>query len=171
MAQRTPSLQARAALLMLCLIASPLVRANVTVEIHGVEDELRTNVLAYLSFDRYRKSESLTPDTLERLHNRVDREVAAALKPFGYYDPKTTSDLEDLGGGNWRVNVNIDPGPPMLLDHVEVRVLGPGSHDLLFTRLLDNLPLRPGNRLNHPAYEKVKGDLQRTALIYGYLVA
>ena len=50
---------------------------------------LRANVLAYLSFDRYRKSESLSADALERLHNRVEREVAAALKPFGYYEPKT----------------------------------------------------------------------------------
>ncbi len=36
--------------------------------------------------------------------------MAAALKPFGYYEPKTQSNLEDLGGGNWRVNVNIEPG-------------------------------------------------------------
>ena len=64
-------------------------RANIEIEVRGVDDQLRNNVLAYLSFDRYRKSESLSADTLERLHNRVEREVAAALKPFGYYEPKT----------------------------------------------------------------------------------
>ena len=152
-------------------LCAPLARANIEIEVKGVDETLRANVLAYLSFDRYRKSESLSPDTLERLHNRVEREVAAALKPFGYYEPQTKSDLEDLGGGNWRVNVNIEPGQPVLLDHVEVHVLGPGSRDVLFTRLLDNLPLRPGNRLNHPAYEKVKGDLQRTASNFGYVDA
>src|ERR1700720_522779 len=31
----------RAALILMCLIASPLVRANVTVEVHGVDDQLR----------------------------------------------------------------------------------------------------------------------------------
>jgi translocation and assembly module TamA len=161
----------RLSLALVFLLCAPLARANVEIEIKGIDETLRANVVAYLSFDRYRKSESLTPDALERLHNRVDREVAAALKPFGYYEPKTQSNLEDLGGGNWRVNVNIDPGQPVLLDRVDVHVLGPGSHDVLFTRLLDNLPLRPGNRLNHATYDKVKGDLQRTASNYGYLDA
>lgn len=162
--------RSRLSLALAFALCAPLARANIEIEVKGVDETLRANVIAYLSFDRYRKSE-LSPDTLERLHNRVDREVAAALKPFGYYEPQTKSDLEDLGGGNWRVNVNIDPGRPVLLDHVEVRVLGAGSHDVLFTRLLDNLPLRPGNRLNHSTYEKVKGDLQRTASNYGYVDA
>jgi translocation and assembly module TamA len=153
------------------VLCTPPARANIEIEVKGVDETLRANVIAYLSFDRYRQSESLSTDTLERLHNRVDREVAAALKPFGYYEPKTQSNLEDLGSGNWRVHVNIELGQPVLLDHVDVHVLGPGAHDLLFTRLLDNLPLRPGNRLNHAAYDKVKGDLQRTASNYGYFDA
>jgi len=34
---------------------------------------------------------------------------------------------------------------------------------VLFERITSNLPLRPGRRLSHAAYEKLKGDLQRTA--------
>lgn len=173
MAQRRSPVLAtwRSSLCIAFALCAPIARANIDIEVKGVDETLRANVIAYLSFDRYRQSESLSPDTLERLHNRVDREVAAALRPFGYYEPKTQSTLQDLGDGNWRVNVNIDPGQPVLLDRVDVHVLGPGSHDVLFTRLLDNLPLRPGNRLNHATYDKVKGDLQRTASNYGYLDA
>ena len=151
-------------------VASPA-RANVEIEIRGVEEELRQNVLAYLSFDRYRKSEALSADAIERLHNRVEREVAAALKPFGYYEPKSHAELHDLGSGNWRVNLEIDPGQPVLMDHVDVHVTGPGAKDVLFERVTANLPLRSGRRLNHAAYEKIKGDLQRTAANYGYLDA
>jgi translocation and assembly module TamA len=163
--------RSRLSLAVAFVLCAPLARANIEIEVKGVDETLRDNVVAYLSFDRYRKSEAMSRDTVERLHNRVEREVAAALKPFGYYEPKTRSDLQDLGNGNWRVIVNIDPGQPVLLDHVDVHVLGPGSHDILFTRLLDNIPLRPGNRLNHAVYDKVKGDLQRTAANYGYLDA
>src|SRR3954467_2891286 len=141
--------RSRLSLAIVFVLCAPLARANIEIEVKGVDDTLRANVIAYLSFDRYRKSESLTSDTLERLHNRVDREVAAALRPFGYYEPKTQSNLEDLGGGNWRGNVNTELGQPLGPDRVDVHVPGPGSHDVLFTRLLDTLALRPGNRLNH----------------------
>ncbi|MBV9696989.1 MAG: hypothetical protein JO005_08705, partial [Gammaproteobacteria bacterium] len=78
-------------MVVLCLLVAPLTHgANaVNVEVHGVNDELRDNVLAYLSFERYRKGGvDLNADTVERLHNRVEREVDAALRPFGYYEPK-----------------------------------------------------------------------------------
>ena len=161
----------RLSLAIAFVLCAPLARANIEIEVKGVDETLRANVIAYLSFDRYRKSETLSADTLERLHNRVDREVAAALRPYGYYEPKTQSNLEDLGGGNWRVNVNIELGQPIVLGRVDVHVTGPGSRDVLFTRLLDNLPLRQGERLNHAVYDKMKGDLQRTASNFGYLDA
>lgn len=175
MSQRSPHVQAnwlcRLFVAILTAFWLPAASANIEIDVRGVDDELRNNVLAYLSFDRYRKSESLTLDTLERLHNRVEREVAAALKPFGYYEPKTKSELQDLGGGNWRVHVTIDPGPPVLMDRVDVHLSGPGANDILFQRIASNLPLRKGDRLSHTAYEKIKGDLQRTASNYGYLDA
>jgi translocation and assembly module TamA len=179
MAQRNPHVQAirlrRMALALVwfvvCLGMGGPARANVEIEVRGVDDELRANVLAYLSFDRYKKSEALSADAIERLHNRVEREVAAALKPFGYYEPKSHAELRDLGSGNWRVVIDIDPGEPVLMDKVDVRVTGPGAKDPLFERITSNLPLRPGKRLNHAAYEKIKGDLQRTAANYGYLDA
>src|ERR1700709_1829459 len=124
MAQRTSSLPARAALLLLCLIGSPLVRASVTVEVHGVEDELRTNVLAYLSFERYKKTTDLSDDTIERLHDRVERQVASAARAFGYYQPKLHADLTNNGKGDWTVTIDIDPGEPVLVDIIDVQVHG-----------------------------------------------
>ena len=163
----------RAPTLLLCLLAGPLAHAaGVTVEVRGVEDEVRDNVLAYLSFERYRKGGvELNADTVERLHNRVEREVDAALRPFGYYEPKVESTVTDQGRGDWRVVIDIAPGAPVLVDQIEVRVNGPGGKDALFQRILNNLPLHSGDRLSHPAYDSIKADLQRTAATYGYLDA
>ncbi len=174
MAQRNSLMLAlghsRAALVLMCLIASTSA-ANVNVEIRGVEDELKTNVLAYLSFERYKKTTDLSEDTIERLHDRVEREVQSALRPFGYYEPKVHSELVNGGKGDWRVTIDIDPGQPVVLNHIDVQVHGPGERDALFTRILDNLPLHPGERLNHAGYDNLKGELQRTAATYGYLDA
>lgn len=161
----------RAWLAAMCLIASQVARANITVEIHGVDEQLRANVLAYLSFERYKKRTDLSNDTVERLHTRVEREVQAALKPFGYYEPTVESDVKDLGHGEWKVTVDIDPGPPVLVDKIEVKVDGPGATDPLFERITSNPPLHAGDRLSHATYEAIKSDLQRTAATYGYLDA
>jgi len=163
----------RAPGLLLCLLAGPLAHAaSVTVEVRGVAAEVRDNVLAFLSFERFRRGGvDLNADTVERLHNRVDREVDAALRPFGYYEAKVESNVTDLGHGDWRVVIDITPGTPVLLDHVDVRVDGPGESDPLFRRILNNLPLHSGDRLSHAAYDAVKADLQRTAATFGYLDA
>jgi len=159
----------RAPGLLLCLLAGPLAHAaSVTVEVRGVPDEVRDNVLAFLSFERYRRGGvDLNADTVERLHNRVDREVDAALRPFGFYEPKVESTLTDQGHGDWRVVIDINPGPPVLVANMDVRVTGPGESDPLFRRIVDNLPMHSGDRLSHAAYEAIKADLQRTAATYG----
>src|SRR5690349_10515728 len=70
------------------LAAAPLRAAGVNVEVRGVNDTVRANVLAYLSFERYKKGGlDLNADMIERLHNRVERETQEALRPFGYYEP------------------------------------------------------------------------------------
>jgi translocation and assembly module TamA len=163
--------RSRIALLIGCLLVCAQASADIDVEIKGVNEELRRNVLTYLSFERYKKRDKLDRDTLERLLNRVDREVQAALKPFGYYDPKVQAGLEDKGGGNWRVRIQIDPGSPVIMAKIDVQVHGPGEHDPLFERIIAHLPLSVGARLSHAAYEQIKGDLQRTAATYGYLDA
>jgi translocation and assembly module TamA len=170
---RGPRSLRRAPGLLLCLLAAPLAQAaGVTVEVRGVEDEVRDNVLAYLSFERYRRGGvELNADTVERLHNRVEREVDAALRPFGYYEPKVESTVSEQGRGDWRVVINIDTGTPVLVDHIDVRVDGPGESDPLFQRILNNLPLHKGDRLSHAAYDAIKADLQRTAATYGYMDA
>jgi translocation and assembly module TamA len=101
----------------------------------------------------------------------VEREVQSALRPFGYYEPQVESSVSDLGHGDWRVTININPGKPVLVANIDVRVDGPGESDPLFQRIRQHLPLHDGERLSHPAYESIKTDLQRTAATYGYLDA
>lgn len=156
------------------LLASRLAQANVEVDIRGVNEELRNNVIVYLSLARYRERE-LDPAMADRLRNRIDREVKDALRPFGYYEPTVRSELAQRRRSNgktvWRAVIDIEPGPPVLLDRVDIRVTGPGGDDRLFRRIVEQAPLKPGDRLRHAAYDRLKDDLQRTAATYGYLDA
>jgi len=166
----------RAPPLAVCLLAAfaaaPAHAAGVNVEVRGVDETLRANVLAYLSFQRYQKGGvDLNADMIERLHNRVEREVQEALRPYGYYEPQVSSTVNDLGKGEWRVVVDIRPGRPVLVASIEVKVTGPGASDPLFRRILERPPLKSGDRLNQALYDGIKADLQRTAATYGYFDA
>ena len=155
----------------LCVCAAARVHAGVDVEVRGIDDPLRANVLAYLSLERYKRSDELSQDTIERLHERVEREVQSALRPFGYYEPRVHSELTEVKRGDWRVAIDIDPGKPVVMAVVDVQVSGPGATDPLFVRITSRLPLHPGDRLDHSVYDGIKSDLQRTAATYGYLDA
>jgi translocation and assembly module TamA len=157
--------------LLVALLAAPAFGA-VEVEVRGVDEQIHANVLAYLSFERYKTSDDLSPEFIERLQERSEREVGMALRPFGYYEPKVTTEVKRSGGGNeqnYHVIVTIVPGEPVIVDKVDVRVTGPGATDRHFTDITNDLPIQHGDRLNHSSYESLKGGLLRAAATYGYL--
>ena len=66
--------------LVMALSASSA-NAGLQIEVRGVGEVIRTNVLAYLSLERYKNSDDLSPDFVERLQERSEREVRGALRP------------------------------------------------------------------------------------------
>ena len=153
------------------LLARPAA-AEIRVEVNGVDSDLRRNVLALLSLERYKDRDRIEPDAVARLFRRVDGEVRDALRPFGYYGPLIQSTLtpEDQQH-NWRVQIDIRPGDPVLLDNVTISIRGAGANDPVFEHVATGSALVKGARLKHAAYEKVKTDLQSAAATFGYLDA
>jgi len=146
--------------------------ADIDLVIEGVDEEVRRNLLVFLSLQRYRERDDLAADTIERLHERAPGEMRLALRPFGYHEPTMQSDIERLANGrDWRVTLRIDPGTPVILREASVEVIGPGAEESVFRTLIAESEMKPGRRLSHGAYEKLKGDLQRTALGSGFLDA
>jgi translocation and assembly module TamA len=160
----------RAVLAACALLLCATARADIEIEVKGVGEEVRNNVLIFLSLARYRERDDLDADTVQRLHDRVDREVRQALRPFGYHEPKVSAEITPREGGrDWHALVQIDPGEPVVMRQVSVGVTGPGAEDPTIRSIIDASQLHEGARLDHAAYEKLKGDLQRTAVSIGYL--
>ena len=147
---------------------------KIEVEVHGVGEDIRANVLAYLSFERYKSSDDLSPEFVERLQERAEREVRLAMRPFGYYDSAVKSEVKRTGSGgdqDYQVTITIDPGQPIVVDAVDVKVTGPGATDPVFTNITNDLPIQKDDRLSHASYEALKGGLIRAAATYGYMDA
>jgi translocation and assembly module TamA len=162
--------RSRVLLIATCLATGQHAFASIDVQIQGVTDELHNNVTAYLSLTQYRNRE-VDVATIDRLYARIYREVRDALEPFGYYEPKVISAITPLQKGSWRVVIQIDAGPPVIVRSVEVRVTGAGRDDPRFRSIVEHPTLQPGDRLLHAAYEQMKSELQSTAATYGYFDA
>jgi translocation and assembly module TamA len=165
---------APAAWLLLAVLMSVLrpAMADIRIELEGVDGEVRRNVLALLSLERYKDRDRIEPDAVQRLYNRIDDEVRSALRPYGYYEPLINATIAGPDKErHWHVRIAIEPGAPVLIDRVSVSIDGPGADDDVFKRLTAEPPLRSGEQLRHAIYEQYKGSLERAAATYGYLDA
>ena len=107
---------------------------------------------------------------MSRLQRRIVAETRAALEPLGYYEPEVTYEAAHEGEG-WRVTIHVTPGRPVRLSEVSVNVIGPGANERAIREVIEAEDLKPGLRLNHGTYERVKGALLRAAKNDGYLDA
>ncbi|HEY9198838.1 MAG TPA: autotransporter assembly complex family protein [Gammaproteobacteria bacterium] len=168
--QRRPSRFFTAVLCSLLLCLSAAAVAGLRVEVEGVDDELRANVLALLTVQRERERPDLSEAQVRRYFQRGEREIRQALQPFGYYVPQIDSELQRTPDG-WRVRYAIRPGEPVRFAEPDVRVVGAGAQEAELKRLSGRPDLRPGEPARHARYEAFKTRLQQAAVALGYLDA
>jgi translocation and assembly module TamA len=154
----------------LTLIAATA-HAEIDIEIPDVSEQIATNVRAFLSLTRYAERKDVTPEVMSRLQRRIVTEAHRALEPLGYYEPQVDYRVVDEGDGKWTVTVLVTPGRPIRISEVEIDVQGAGEGSRAFNELIQPEDLKPGLRLHHGAYDRVKDDLVRVAKNDGYLDA
>jgi translocation and assembly module TamA len=154
-------------------LTAPLLGNNkdrIDIRIDGVSDDIADNVRSYLTLSRYVTRDDLTDPQVRRLADRAVDEAADALRPFGYYAP-TIRSRTSRDDPRWIVRLRIDPGQPVTMRTVDVQIVGAGAKDKPLGKLRAESTLQPGSRLDHAAYEALKGSLLRTARDRGYLDA
>jgi translocation and assembly module TamA len=174
--------------LLLCVLASsveplraqedaaPLVatatseNGKLTVTVEGVDGPLRDNVLALLELNRFADQAAPEETRLRWLHGRAETQIREALQPFGYFDPTIESSLNPIPGG-WEARYRIQPGRPVRITTLDVRILGEGQQDPAFQQAVANIPLAQGQVLDQPRYEQFKQALETLATERGYFDA
>jgi translocation and assembly module TamA len=152
-------------ILLAATALGPISAADAAVRIEGLEGVLLDNALVHVSLD---EEPCDAPEwRIRELFSRIDEDVRAALEAYGYYSPAVTAELA-LEETCWDVLVTVDPGEPVRLRDVELRLAGDASDDEPFQRVIDEAMLEPGEPLVHAAYEQLKRRLQTLALQRGY---
>ena len=156
--------------LLLCCNISVWAAVSLEVEVNGVKGKIKENVLSTLSINLQKNNERLRGRGIRRLHFESEKEIRAALQPFGYYNPKISGELQKKDKG-WLAKYNIDPGNPVLVQNVEMRIDGVGDTDEIIKAALRDFALKKGSVLNQGLYENEKKRLVNVAYSEGFLDA
>ena len=146
--------------LLLFTSCAALAQSELDVRVKPANDELKANVEGYIGGVGDRDEEALL-----RFSRGAEEQAKKAAQALGYYQPHIESEVR--GGEKPRLLLRIDPGEPVHLRNVTIRVEGPAA-SLKSFRTPDSDQLKPGAVLNHGRYEDAKRLIQNQASRYGF---
>ncbi|MEJ5040448.1 autotransporter assembly complex protein TamA [Pseudomonas sp. B21-036] len=139
-------------------------QSELVVRIKPANNELKANVEGYIGSLGTRDEEALL-----RFSRGAVEQARKAAQALGYYQAQIDSQVKpspkaDKGP---QLVLSIEPGEPVRLREVTVRVEGPASEMTAF-RVPSSKALRPGAVLNHGNYEDAKRLIQNQSSRYGF---
>lgn len=139
---------------------------RVEIQVEGVDKDVGENIRAHLSLSQ----EVCTAPAwrVARLFARSEQEVRSAVRALGYYSPDISKRLEQQEGC-WKAAYEIDLGKPVTVEAVNANITGEASDDAAFATLLEDLPVKTGDVVNHARYEQSKRRITSLATERGYL--
>ena len=126
------------------------------ITIKGVDSALEDNVRSYLA-----DTMDAEPSAYLKLH--IEQQAMLALKALGYYSPSIT--VEFISNQKYtQLELTITPNEPTRIATLDVQILGQGAADSDLQALLNSLPLKQGEVLNHNHYSDAKSKIERQAI-------
>jgi len=148
--------------LLLWLVSAPLQAAPaLEYTLRGLEGELERNALAWLG------DPPATPQERLIFVVSIEQKIAGSLQALGYYRPDVEVEIHRTEPV-WQVAIRVDPGEPVHIRHVSLKLLGEAAGDEAFAWLLEEQPFRSGEVLHHGTFEAFKRRLLSLGLQRGY---
>jgi translocation and assembly module TamA len=141
--------------------------AELTINIEGLENELKDSVEANLSLKNY-LGRDVTPAQVRRLFNTAEEEIRRGLEPFGYYNVQVSSTLETTDKGLTAL-FRVTPGEPVKVTAQKVEVRGEAALLDPVRRALRRFNPDEGEVFNHMVYEESKANVEQSLLDQGFL--
>ena len=139
-----------------------------TIDVTGVDSELKENIELHMPV-------SIPTCNAERAEvkqffNSVKKNLRKASRALGYYDAEFVSGGK-IVKGCWKLRLRITPGAPTHVVSQTIKVIGEGKNEPIFKKLLQKLPYKKGDVLNHQKYTDFKTLLSEAAQSLGYFDA
>lgn len=156
-------------LLLAAIGVSPAFANRVEIRIEGLDAQMAQAMLDGLTLGRY-AGRDVSKAQLQRLVAECEPEARAVLETFGYYDATLAPRIEP-GPEVDRVVLTVTPGSPVLVDALDVDILGDARQIPPVRAALDAFVPRVGEPLDHVLYESSKAAVASALVSAGYLSA
>ena len=133
----------------------------------GISGPILENVKKQITTQQ-EEFEKLTPKAINTYYNEdAPKEIAEALKPFGYFQAKITIKLTQKND-NWNATFDIRPGIPVKITAIDTKISGEGANEKVFKRFIEKNPLKLGSILETEQYKAFKQRFFDLSLGNGY---
>lgn len=158
-------------LLFAILFAAGSASAQLEFVVKGVDDPLRSNILAHVDTVQFGQRGRVSARQAEKIMANAVAKAGVALRPYGFYQPTIDVRLIRNEDRESVVELQVSPGPPITVAnlHLDVRGAGANLRDLRDWR--SQWPLQPGAILNQAVWEQQKQSALEILRAEGFLGA
>ena len=148
-------------LLLFCKIISAA-DYQVSASDNQLAPALKENITLYLN-----GLEPTPGQTLSQWQQQIKIKIIQATRALGFYNPKIQIHTT-LKQQKYTAAININQGPPVIINRLNFKILGQGNDDQHFIEATQQSALQLGAQLHHGHYESIKTKLSNIALSRGY---
>lgn len=138
-----------------------------TLAVKGGSKQLRENIRNSLAFDRL----SCGFTSIQRQHYQKKwlERVTQASRAMGYYHATWQWRTEERPSKQcWKAYLTVTPGKRTRFGNIDVSIVGAGNQLPAMKAILQTLPLKKGQPIDHQKYEQLKSLLLGTAQQLGF---
>ncbi len=157
--------------LLLALCSPACLADDLSIHVSGLKEPELNQVSSRMDTFAVAGTSRLSPRRLQKITEKARREVANALRPYGYYQAQVSSTLSAAAENSWRLDLAIDPGPPLLVIASTIEISGEGAKLRELRQWKKNWPLDVGKRLDQTVWDTNKQVALELAQKAGYFSA
>ena len=146
----------RGLILLMALWSALCLADDLTIQINGLTGPLLDQVRNRVSKFAIKDGPRLSPRRLQTIAANAEKEAAMALRPLGYYHARVTSAQTKTAESTWRLDLQIDPGPPLIIASASIEIHGDGAEMPELREWKKNWPLGAGKKLDQTLWESGK---------------
>ena len=124
--------------------------------IRGVDDPLKSNIQNHMSALRFGRQTRPADGDFDRFVADSIVDAKEALRPYGYYAPEIDGRMRRGAEGQPILELNVEPGPPVIIETLQLQIVGQGANSRTLGQWKRNWPLLKGGILNQVTWSQQK---------------